>query len=389
MITHSSYNGKVEFALTKNIQKFIKDSGLDNVGFLTLTFKNKVFKPSKATTIFNRLNTRVNKKFFRGWIRVLEQHEDGSLHLHLVVDLGQDIRTGFDFVAFDASRMALNHKGQSPSVYDTICSATGEDHPLRSIFTQLQKRLRGYGFGRIELTPVRSDTDAVPNYMTKILKQGLELKQRSKSRIRSWAMSRNVKRAVRLPFAWTSARAQLWRRKVAAFAEHLGCHDLDEMTALAGPRWLHNYKAVIMEMIPLGPERSLPWPQPQELTDLALKGESSPIFEDFLREHPPQFPIVDRVAYNESILQVAAEVMPRLALLLKQRPGYIPTPLTEPKPALVIPQLSPKSFIGQDPVTIDLTTNPVTHTGSGSNSQTDSMGQVTLGLIDASVDRTG
>jgi hypothetical protein len=76
----SPYQAKAVFALTHNIAAFIDSAGLERIGFLTLTFDHKVYNIEEASACFNRLNVRVIKEHFGRWVRVIEQHKDGSWH---------------------------------------------------------------------------------------------------------------------------------------------------------------------------------------------------------------------------------------------------------------------------------------------------------------------
>jgi len=49
--------------------------GIERIGFLTLTFKDKIYDIEEASRQFNSLNRRVLKEYFGGWYRVIEQHQ--------------------------------------------------------------------------------------------------------------------------------------------------------------------------------------------------------------------------------------------------------------------------------------------------------------------------
>ncbi len=53
----------------------------------------------EAARRFNSLNTHVIRARYRRAIGVWERQASGRLHLHLVVVLDADIRSGFDFAA--------------------------------------------------------------------------------------------------------------------------------------------------------------------------------------------------------------------------------------------------------------------------------------------------
>ncbi|HVU37446.1 MAG TPA: hypothetical protein VHC95_03870 [Opitutales bacterium] len=224
--------------------------GIERVGFLTLTFDHKVYNIEEASHHFNSLNRRVLKETFGGWCRVIEQHKDGAWHYHLLVEMPCDIRTGFDFTAFNTSKEEYRRSGTPAAYYQLLRASTGEGHPLPAIWKELRERLKGYSFGRFELVPVRTNQDGISRYLVKYLSKGLTAKKPDGRRVRLWAISRKVNRAVRMPFAWVSTGAKLWRRKVGMFAEHFRCRNFDDISHLAGRRWAYHLKELIASLIP-------------------------------------------------------------------------------------------------------------------------------------------
>jgi len=246
----SPYQAKALFALTHNIAAFIDSVGIERIGFLTLTFDHKVFDLDEASGAFNRLNVRVIKEFFGGWIRVIEEHKDGSWHYHLLVEMPCDIRTGFNFEAFQAAKEQYQESGKSFEYYRLLRASTGENHPLPKIWKDLRQRLKPYGFGRFELVPVRTNKEGISKYIAKYLSKGLTARRKDGRRVRLTAYCRKVKRAVHLPIAWASSGARLWRMKVGMTAEHFGCKDLDDLSRLFGNRWAYHLKDLIASLIP-------------------------------------------------------------------------------------------------------------------------------------------
>jgi hypothetical protein len=220
--------------------------------FLTLTFKDKIYDIEEASRQFNSLNRRVLKEYFGGWCRVIEQHQDGAWHYHLLVEMSCDIRTGFDFAMFNASKEEYQRGGKSDAYYKLLHAAAGESHPLPAIWKDLRERLKSYAFRRFELVPIRTNQDGISKYLAKYLAKGLTAKKPNGRRVRLWAISRKVQRAVRMPFAWVSTGGRLWRKKVAMFAEHFRCRDFEDVRRLAGPSWAHHLKDSIAALIPDG-----------------------------------------------------------------------------------------------------------------------------------------
>ena len=60
--------------------------GIERLGFLTLTFADHVTDAREAQRRFHSLATHVlNTRYRARWIRVLERHESGRIHYHLIV----------------------------------------------------------------------------------------------------------------------------------------------------------------------------------------------------------------------------------------------------------------------------------------------------------------
>jgi hypothetical protein len=153
---------------------------------------------------------------------------------------------------FNASKEEYQRGGKSDAYYKLLHAAAGESHPLPAIWKDLRERLKSYAFRRFELVPIRTNQDGISKYLAKYLAKGLTAKKPNGRRVRLWAISRKVQRAVRMPFAWVSTGGRLWRKKVAMFAEHFRCRDFEDVRRLAGPSWAHHLKDSIAALIPDG-----------------------------------------------------------------------------------------------------------------------------------------
>ena len=87
------------FVLATEIMGLANDFGLKRLGFLTLTFSDRVQDLKEANRRFNNLNRRVLKARYRRAVVVTERQQSGRVHFHLLVVLGADIRSGVDFAA--------------------------------------------------------------------------------------------------------------------------------------------------------------------------------------------------------------------------------------------------------------------------------------------------
>ncbi len=116
-----------------------------------------MFDPVEATRRINCLITGLLRDLFRRAVIVTERHKSRAIHYHLIVECREDIRTGFDFAAFEAKWG-----------YKKSASAA-----LRTLWAVLLKRLPSYGFGRAELTPIFKTGEAVSRYVSKYVEKNL------------------------------------------------------------------------------------------------------------------------------------------------------------------------------------------------------------------------
>lgn len=169
-------------ALSDNIQDLCKMFGVDAVGFQTLTVGDKdasgrfqhIRIRRESERRFHSLLTNEISKRYRCGVVVTERHRDGGIHFHLVVALAGpaseeakpvDIRTGFDWVKFDALKEAVK-RGERRGWRASEVNATPA---LKAEWKFWRKTAKQYGFGRCELTPVRSNPVALARYVGEYL----------------------------------------------------------------------------------------------------------------------------------------------------------------------------------------------------------------------------
>lgn len=76
---------KPAYSFTANVQAFVDHFGIENCGFLTLTFSEKVDCVHEASRRFNSFRTNFLSKVSKGYIGVYERHKSGVIHFHFVV----------------------------------------------------------------------------------------------------------------------------------------------------------------------------------------------------------------------------------------------------------------------------------------------------------------
>lgn len=225
---------KTSFVLTASVQFLADRFGLERLGFLTLTFADHVLCPKQAQKRFNSLVSNVIKPRYREYVGVLERQRSGRIHYHLLVVLSEDIRTGFRFSDIK------NHDYSSAS------------HYLRSEWAFWRSTAKKYGFGRTELLPVRSSSDAIAKYVGKYIAKHTDARIESDKGVRLVRYSKGA-RVGTTRFQFLSDGSRSWRDKCKVFAQFISDREgveitLDNISDYLGPKWAYNNKKFIMEL---------------------------------------------------------------------------------------------------------------------------------------------
>lgn len=222
---------KTSTALSINVQVFAEKYGIRNLGFLTLTFADFVTDYREASKRLNSLASNVLNIRYKAWIKVMERCKSGRIHFHLLVVLPFDIRTGFDF------------KGIKEKDYSSASSN------LRSEWSFWRSTAKKYKFGRTELLPIKTSSEAIGRYVGKYIgKHMMERLQEDKgARLVSYSKGA---RHMNTKFSWFTPGAFLWRAKVRVFvylvSERTGCEPTFEgLREELGPKWAYNNRDFI------------------------------------------------------------------------------------------------------------------------------------------------
>ncbi|HBC1013308.1 TPA: hypothetical protein IGZ65_005064 [Escherichia coli] len=221
--------------LAWNVDFLCSKFGIENLGFLTLTFRDHVLDPKEAQRRFNSLRTHVLRERYLADIRVIERQKSGRIHYHLLVVIGVDIRTGFDFVACaNGDYRSANQR-------------------LREEWAFWRKTAKAYGFGRTELLPIKSNSECIARYVGKYISKHFEARQHRDKGVRLVEYSRNARIAsTRMQFV--SEGSAEWRRKVGIFchyiAENTGCTPtFDGVRGVLGPKWAYQWRKFIASLL--------------------------------------------------------------------------------------------------------------------------------------------
>lgn len=236
----STQHRKAASALAWNVQSMAEKWGLENLGFLTLTFADHVTDIREAQRRFNSLQTNVINKRYEAWLGVWERQKSGRVHFHLLVVMGSDIRTGFDWDDIN--------KGN----YKSACKA------LRAEWSFWRKTAKAYRFGRTELLPVRSTSEGIARYVGKYIGKHLDQRVDEDKNARLVRYSKGS-RVATTRYSWATPGAAEWRYKVKRFAMIMsktrGCPPtMKGLAAALGPRWAYNWREFILSLPPAPPQ---------------------------------------------------------------------------------------------------------------------------------------
>lgn len=156
-------------ALAQNIRWMVETHGAETVGFITLTpgflvsgIFRKVTERIEASRRMNSLLTNVVRRRYKCGVVVQERHKSGSIHYHLIVATGKDIRGTIDFEAA--------FRRDSPD-YRTANDAIREEW---AFWRETEAR---YGFGRTQTQPIKSNGEAVGRYVGKYVSKTWEARR--------------------------------------------------------------------------------------------------------------------------------------------------------------------------------------------------------------------
>lgn len=228
----SANNRRSAHVLAESVSLAAKRHGLEKLGFLTLTFAEHITDPKEAQRRLNSLLSNVIKGRYLDYLGVFERQKSGRIHYHLLVAMTHDIRTGFDF---DAAAI---------SDYRTASKY------MRDEWRFWRRTANKYGFGRTELMPIKSTTEAISRYVGKYISKHITQRALDDKGVRLVRYSRGV-RAGTCHFQFLTPGSAEWRAKVALFAEIVQVSTgqkvatLDDLSGICGIRWAHHHRDFI------------------------------------------------------------------------------------------------------------------------------------------------
>jgi hypothetical protein len=205
------------------VKTFVEKHGIENCGFLTMTCGDKGGVTIKEfQRRFNSFATRVLRRRYSAYIMVMERGDkSGLIHAHLLVNVGRDIRSGFNFEA------VKNRNYRSASA------------AIRAEWAFFRETAPKYKFGRCELLPIRSNAKGISKYLAKYIAKSVGKRLNQDRRARLVRYSRNGS-TCSTNFQFVSDRSYLWRKKIAALSRKFGFSSFEDWKNAFGEKWAHH-----------------------------------------------------------------------------------------------------------------------------------------------------
>ena len=261
----SSSCAKKMYVLTKNVNGFAKEYGIENMGLLTLTFKDNVRCKKEAGRRWDNLRrTIAREKPFKVLNITKEKQLRGAWHFHILVNMGIDIRTGFDWESFDKAGEAQK-KGDWQERQKYTRRYAKKAHPvLNETWKWLRKKCSTHGFGRSELMPIKYPNN-IGSYLGKYLlkeEQNREKYMRDHGKkapkFKQTTYARDVKRKANAQFSWVKhpQGRPTFRHMLKQWAEYRGFTSVDHIRAHYGKRWsFHCYGEIMYDYVRIRRDR--------------------------------------------------------------------------------------------------------------------------------------
>jgi len=242
-----SNHRKTAHALRENASAFVERHGLHRCGFLSLTFKDKMW-PIPAARCFKKA-VRSFHDYCVDWIWVMGLGKSFRIHYHALLALELDIRTGIDLSAYP--KLLTLEDGYDPfglwcakgtipiqQCRKELRAALSRNTALQGLRTEMYPRLRDAGFGQqINLSPIFTDGPTIAKYLRTNYLEVVLGRSASFRRQRLVGYKQGSERCYRSSFAWVGHRE--WRDACQRIAQALGVDDYSGMCPTFGPKWGH------------------------------------------------------------------------------------------------------------------------------------------------------
>lgn len=247
---------KTEHCVKENVRIAAAEYGLEMLAFVTITFAKAIFSAKCAQQRMNSLLTNVIRpRYGKRYIGVLERHESGAIHFHFIIYVGTDIRTGFDWKLADAAYAAGRERNfnKARQLWGAAAASAKNGEFLRKEWAFWRETKKRYAWlGRCQLLPVKSTAEAIAKYTGGYIGKHMQHRRIEDKGVRLVRYGKEM-RWVNSRIAFTSPKARLFRRKLAAFAAqpHIraaGVREYSDMKRVFGKKWGYHLLIPILSM---------------------------------------------------------------------------------------------------------------------------------------------
>ena len=251
--------------LDMNAKHWMKLYGKENIGILTLTFKENLTCMKTAQKRWNNFVREFNRdKMFQLLVKVAEPQKRGAVHYHCLVKTNHKIRGSINWDIYDQMGKAKTTAEKRKLGQQLGKSATPH---LRDLWSWLRIKCKKTGFGRSELMPLKKP-DHIKNYIGKYLEKDMkqnDLKKEGKNHnMRLITYGKNAPKVANQQFSWVFGKASIFRLKLKKYCDARGIKSKEELVQLYGKSWSFNlYKEIMFDRV-LGTYEQKRWNELQD-----------------------------------------------------------------------------------------------------------------------------
>ena len=237
--------------LDMNAKHWMKIYGKENIGILTLTFKENLTCMKEAQKRWNNFVREFNRdKMFQLLVKVAEPQKRGAVHYHCLVKTNHKIRGSINWDIYDQMGKAKTTAEKRKLGQQLGKSATPH---LRDLWSWLRIKCKKTGFGRSELMPLKKP-DHIKNYIGKYLEKDMkqnDLKKDGKNHnMRLITYGKNAPKVANQQFSWVFGKASIFRLKLKKYCDARGIKSKEELVELHGKSWSFNlYKEIMYDRV--------------------------------------------------------------------------------------------------------------------------------------------
>jgi hypothetical protein len=221
---------------------FINYFKVTNCGLLTLTFAQSIPWKEAQHSLHGAFR-RFLPSLFKGYITIVDFSECGRIHFHILCATDLDIKTGFrNDVYIRAANIHAKAKDEGRRLNRTeikrlndLAEEMTTNDDLKNLQSSLADKLRQFGFGRFEFTPIRETPKAIAKYLSNSLIDSINRRPSHLKRPKMWRESKNFPRELcSAQFRNLTEGSRAWRRKAGLVASAFGEKTSDGMKARFG-----------------------------------------------------------------------------------------------------------------------------------------------------------